>query len=124
MNKKLQIISLISYSAIILMGEMIGIPFLIWLFYTSFDFASNGQLEAIIGLTGFILNFTKYIKPRFAKIISFCLMITPLISRLIEVPIEKFNYLSFQIPLLIFVVLYLIMIFRPIENKHRKEVQN
>ena len=105
------------------MGEIIGIPFIVWLFYTSFDFSNNGQLYAVVGLIGFILNFTNYIKLRFVKIISFCLMIIPLISRLIEVPIEKFNYLSFQIPLLIFAILYLILIFRPIENRNPKEVQ-
>ena len=105
------------------MGEMIGIPFIVWLLFTSFDFGSIGQLYAICGLTGIILNFTKHIKSRLIKIFSFCLMIIPLVSRLIEVPIEEFNYLSFQIPLLIFVILYLILILRPIENKNLKEIQ-
>ncbi len=31
-------------------------------------------------------------------------MILPLIKRMIETPIEKFNYIAFQIPLLIFII--------------------
>lgn len=37
-------------------------------------------------------------------------MLSPLISRLVQVPIEMFDYLAFQIPLAIFIVTYLIYI--------------
>jgi hypothetical protein len=49
-------------------------------------------------------------------VLCFMLMILPIASRLYEVPIEKFNYLMFQIPLLIFVIAYLIYIIQPNGN--------
>jgi len=112
MDKTLKIISLTSYSLIILMGQMIGLPFIFWLIFTSFEFGNSDQIFAIFGLLGFILNFTKYATSRLVKVLSFILMISPIVRRLTEIPIEKFNYLAFQIPLLIFVITYLIYIIK------------
>ncbi|MFI1742856.1 hypothetical protein [Thalassobellus sediminis] len=111
-EKKLKIVSLISYSLIILMGQMIGIPFLMWIIFTTFDFGNAEQIFAILGMAGIILNFTKYWKLRIIKILSFILMILPLIKRMTKTPIEKFNYIAFQIPLLIFIITYLILIIK------------
>ena len=47
------------------MGQMIGIPFIIWLFWSSFEFGNNDQIFAIIGLIGLISFFTKYFKIEF-----------------------------------------------------------
>jgi hypothetical protein len=94
------------------MGQMIGIPFLMWIIFTSFDFGNIEQIFAILGMIGIILNFTKYWKLRVIKILSFILMILPLIKRMTETPIEKFNYIAFQIPLLIFIITYLILIIK------------
>ncbi len=113
MENKLKIISLISYSLIILMGQMIGLPFIFWLIFTSFEFGNNEQVFAIFGVIGIVLNFTKYGKYRIVKILSFLLMILPIIIRLTKTPIEKFNYLMFQVPLLIYIVTYLIFIIKP-----------
>lgn len=44
-------------------------------------------------------------------------MILPIVRRLTEIPIEKFNYLAFQVPLLIFVITYLIYIIKRNGNK-------
>ncbi len=121
---KLQILSLISYSLIILMGEIIGIPLLFWLVFKSFDLGSPEQIYAVLGIIGLTLNFTKHIKIKFVKIISFCLMIIPILSRLVKIPIEKFNYLSFQIPLLIFIILYIIIILKSVDNKASNKIQN
>ena len=112
-QKILKIISLTSYSLIILMGQMIGLPFLFWLIWTSFEFGNNDQIFAILGLIGFILMFTKIYKQRIFRILIFFLMIIPVIRRLTEIPIEKFNYLAFQIPLLIFIITSLILIVKP-----------
>ncbi len=112
MEIKLKIIALISYSLIILMGQIIGIPFIFWLIFTSFDFGNVDQVFAVLGLVGLILNFTKYWEFRIIKILSFILMIIPLIRRMTEIPIEKFNYLGFQAPLAIFVITYIIIIIR------------
>lgn len=111
-EKVLKIISLTSYSLIILMGEMIGLPFLFWLIWTSFEFGNSDQIFAVFGLIGFILMFTKYYRLRISKILTFALMITPIVRRLTEVPFEKFNYLAFQIPLLIFIITSLMLIIK------------
>ena len=113
MEIALKIVALLSYSFIILTGQMIGIPFIFWLIFTSFDFGNAEQIFAFLGLIGFILNFTKSLKSSPLKILSFALMLAPLIKRLTETPIEKFNYLTFQIPFLIFIITYLILIIKP-----------
>ena len=90
--------SIISYLLIILAGQMIGLPFILWLIFTTFDFGNIDQLFAIFGLVGIILNLTKWKTNIILTIISFILMLSPIISRLVQVPIEMFNYLAFQIP--------------------------
>ena len=95
------------------MGQMIGIPFIIWLFWTSFEFGNKDQMFAVIGVIGLISVFTKYYKNRFLRVLIFGLMLTPIIRRLTEIPIEKFNYLTFIIPLLIFITTFLVLIFKP-----------
>ena len=122
MENCLKIISLTSYSLIILMGHMIGLPLILWLIFTSFDFGNNEQIFAICGIIGIALNFTKYGKNRIGKILSFVLMIMPIFIRLTKIPIEKFNYLAFQIPFLIFVIAYLIFIIKT--NKNKKTAYN
>ncbi len=99
------------------MGQTIGLPLILWLILTSFDFGNSDQIFAISGLIGLIMNFTKYGKLTLGKILSFILMILPIARRQTEIPIEKFNYLTFQIPLLIFVTVYLIYIIKPNRNK-------
>tara|TARA_R110002033_G_scaffold170433_3_gene212931 strand:+ start:84047 stop:84343 length:297 start_codon:yes stop_codon:yes gene_type:complete len=95
------------------MGQMIGIPFVVWLFWTSFEFGNNDQIFAVIGLIGLISVFTKYYNNRVLRVLIFGSMLTPIVRRLTEIPIEKFNYLAFQIPLLIFITTFLILIFKP-----------
>lgn len=92
---------------------MIGIPFIVWLFCTSFEFGNADQIFALIGLIGLISVFTKYYKNRILRVLIFGLMLTPIIRRLTEIPLEKFNYLAFQIPLLIFIITFLLLIFKP-----------
>lgn len=96
-----------------LMGQMIGIPFIFWLIWTSFEFGNTDQIFAILGLIGFVLVFTKYYQKRIYRILIFGLMLTPIIRRLTQIPIEKFNYLAFIIPLLIFCITFLILILKP-----------
>ncbi len=95
------------------MGQIIGIPFLLWLIFTSFEFGNIEQIYAILGILGIVLIFSKYWNLRLVRILSFALMVTPIIRRLTETPIEKFNYLPFQIPLWIFIITYLILIIKP-----------
>ena len=112
-----RIISIISYLIIILAGEMIGIPFVLWLVFTIFDFGNIDQIFAILGITGVILNFSKWKNKILITIVSFILMLSPLLSRLLQIGIEKFDYLAFQIPLTIFIVTYLLFIIINIKEK-------
>ena len=122
MKNVLRTISIISYLVIILVGEMIGLPFILWLIFTIFDFGNINQIFALIGIIGVGLNLTKWRNKILITIISFILMLSPLISRLSQVEIEKFNYLAFQIPFVIFIVTYLIFIF--INIKQEKTTAN
>lgn len=94
------------------MGEIIGMPFIFWILWTSFEFGNNDQFFAILGLIGLGLMFTKYHNLRIIKILSFILMLTPIFRRFSEIPIEKFNYLAFKIPFGIFIITYLLLIFK------------
>ena len=107
MKNVIRTTSIICYLLIILAGQMIGLPFILWLIFTTFDFGNIDQLFAIFGLVGIILNLTKWKTNIIVTIISFILMLSPIISRLVQVPIEMFNYLAFQIPLAIFILTYL-----------------
>jgi hypothetical protein len=107
MKNALRVISIISYTLIILVGQMNGLPFILWLIFTTFDFGNIDQLFAIFGLIGITLNLTKLRTNIIVTILSFLLMISPIISRLVQVPLEMFDYLAFQIPLTIFIITYL-----------------
>ena len=117
MKNAIRTISIISYLLIILAGEMIGLPFICWLFFTLFDFGNIDQLFAFLGIIGIILNLTKWKNEISITVISFALMLSPIVSRLIQVPLEKFNYLAFQIPLTIFIITYLTFIVINIKQK-------
>jgi hypothetical protein len=106
MKNGIRITSLISYFLIILAGQMIGLPFILWLLFTAFQFGNIDQLFALLGIVGIILNFTKWKTKLFVTILNFLFMLSPIVSRLVRVPIEKFNYLAFQIPLTIFILTY------------------
>lgn len=104
--KFLRTFSILSYLLIILMGQMMGIPFICWLLFTIFDIGNIDQIFAILGIIGIILNFTKWRDKTSIVILSFLLMLSPLISRMAHAPIESFNYTAFKIPLFIFIMGY------------------
>jgi hypothetical protein len=110
MKNTIRIVSIASYLLIILAGQMIGLPFICWLIFASFDFGSIDQLFAILGIAGVIFNLSKWRNNIPLTIVSFILMLSPVLSRLLQVPVEMFDYLAFQIPLTIFVITYLIFI--------------
>lgn len=113
--KALKAISITSYLLIILMGNMIGLPFIFWLLFHVVNFGELDQLYALLGVLGIVLNIKLSHKVRNLKTISIdflslILMLIPLISRLVSVPIELFNYLAFIIPISLFILLYLVSI--------------
>lgn len=117
MKNLIRIISIISYLLIILAGQMIGLPSILWLIFTVFDFGNIDQVFAIFGFIGITLNLTKWKTNIIVNILSFLLMLSPIISRLVQVPIEMFNYLAFQIPLSIFIISYLTYIILNVKEK-------
>lgn len=123
MKNILRTISIIFYLSIILSGSMIGLPFVLWLVFTMFNFGNIDQIFAILGVIGVGLHFTKWKNNILITIVSFFLMLSPLISRLLQVEIEKFNYLAFKIPLAIFIITYLLFIILNIveEKKYFKQ---
>ncbi len=110
MKTTVRIVFIISYMSIILTGQMIGLPFILWLIFSIFDFGNIDQLFAIFGLAGIILNLSKLKVNIFVAVLSFFLMLSPIISRLVQVSIEMFDYLAFQIPLIIFILTYVVYI--------------
>ncbi|MEI7586418.1 hypothetical protein [Runella sp.] len=120
-EKTFKIIAVISYLLIILMGDMIGLPFFIWLLFTLVDFGNTDQLFAflsVIGLTIIFmkLNSTRTLQIVLIDIVCFLLLAAPIVRRLTLVPIEKFNYLAFIIPMVIFVLLYSMSIYFSIKQ--------
>ena len=118
MIKYIRIISIISYFLIILSGQMIGLPFICWLLFTFFDFGNIDQIFAIFGIIGIILNFTKWKNNILITILSYFLMLSPIISRMVQVPLKLFDYLSFEIPLSIFTIGYLTFIILNVKQKN------
>lgn len=121
MKNAIRITSIISYLLIILAGQMIRLPFIVWLIFTFFEFGNIDQFFAILGIIGVILNLTKWRNKTSIMLISFAFMLSPIVSRLIQVPIEMFNYLAFQIPLTIFITTYSALII--INMKHNASGQ-
>ncbi|WP_336961966.1 hypothetical protein [Chryseobacterium contaminans] len=113
----LRFFSIISYLLIILMGQMIGLPFICWLLFTIFDIGNIDQVFAFLGVIGIILNFTKWKNNTLITILSFLLMLSPLIGRMIQTPIELFNYAAFKIPVFVFIIGYSTFIVLNVKNK-------
>jgi uncharacterized membrane protein len=108
-----RIISIVAYCVIILKGQMIGLPFLLWLVFTIFDFGNINQLFAFLAVLGLILISRNWNKTRTQKIllidfVCFMLLTIPLISRLNAVPLSMFNYGAFIIPMAVFMLCSLI----------------
>jgi hypothetical protein len=111
--KTFKIIAIVFYLLIILMGQMIGLPFFFWLLYTLFDFGNIDQLFAVLGVIGLAINCITFNSTRTSKvllfdIISFMLLASPLVRLMTAVPIELFNYLAFIIPTTIFGLSYIV----------------
>lgn len=110
MKHAIRIISLISYSTIILSGQIIGLPLFLWISFNMLNMGSTDQLFSILGFIGIVINGTKWIYKLSGTIISFLLMLSPLVSRFVQVPMEQFDYLAFKIPFALFVITYSLLI--------------
>ena len=95
---------------------MIGIPFLLWLLFTLFDFGNLDQLFAFFAVVGLVTICVNHNKTRTAKVLTFdflcfLLLASPIIRRMTAVPIELFNYLAFIIPITSFTLFYAASLF-------------
>lgn len=114
--KTFKFISILSYLLIILMGQIIGLPFFSWLLFTLFDFGDIHQLFAFLAVIGLTITFINRNKTRTLTIllrdlVCFILLASPLARRMTAIPIEKFNYFAFIIPTFIFVLFYSVSIY-------------
>jgi uncharacterized membrane protein len=110
--KTFQAIAVVAYFLIILRGQMVGIPFVLWLVGNVFNFGEIDQLFALLAVAGLIIIVKNRNKNRTQQILlmdvlCFILLAAPIIGRLAAVPSAMFNYNAFIIPTSIFVVVYL-----------------
>ena len=115
-QKTTRVIAIISYLLIILMGQIIGMPFFAWLLFTLFDFGNSDQLFALLGVAGLAMLLINHNKTRTLKLLAldvvcFLLLASPLVRRMTAVPLELFNYLGFIIPAASFVLFYTVSLF-------------
>ncbi len=108
----LKIISIVAYCLIIIAGSFIGIPLIMWIVFTCFDFLKIEQLVSIAALTGIIILFTKYSKSRAVKIVGFLFMLSPFFIFHMNASNYDFFYPTFYIPLSIFIITQLLLIIR------------
>ena len=108
-------LSILSYCLIMINGNIVAIPFIVYLISASISIFNldgiNQSVTSLIGIIGLIIikNFEEEtFKSIFINFLGFLILLVPLIERLSSVSIELFNYLSFKIPLILFVVLFLI----------------
>lgn len=111
LQRILKIIAITSYLLIMLMGQIIALPFFFWLAFALFDFGNIEQLFAVFAAVGLITTFITINKIRTVKlllldILCFLLLASPLVWRMTAVPIELFNYWCFIIPTIIFALFY------------------
>jgi hypothetical protein len=115
-SSKLRTLSLIAYLCIILKGQMIGLPFLIWLPFSLFNFWNLDQFFSFLAVIAFVIIMLNRKDEETTKgvmldLVCFLLLASPIIGRLVAVPIEMFNYLAFIIPSTLFFLLYSASVF-------------
>lgn len=129
----IKILSLLSYCLIMINGSMITIPFVFYLIFSSTSILHleviNQSITSLIGIIGLLLIIKSFqeekdtLKSIFINIIFFLMLLVPLAERLTSVPIELFNYLGFKIPLILFLLFFMIYIFISILD-YKKQIQH
>jgi hypothetical protein len=114
-------------------GSMITIPFVFYLIFSSTSLfhleVINQSMTSLIGIIGLLLIIKSFqedkdtLKRVFINFICFLMLLVPLAERLSSVPIELFNYLGFKIPLILFLLFFMIYIFISILD-YKKQIQH
>lgn len=122
-RSKVKTLSLIAYLSIILKGEMIGVPFFLWLPLSLLDFWNISQLFSLLAIVALVIIVTpKELQPSKrigVELLCFLLLLLPIIGRLMAVPITMFNYLAFIIPVTLFIMLYSASLFIDTKDHER-----
>jgi hypothetical protein len=104
-------LSMLAYFSIILKGMIIGIPFILFLFFTLFEWGTKTQVAVLFAFIGLISLVALRKRPKTTRtllieIIVFILLLLPILERITSVPISLFNYAAFIIPAISFIILY------------------
>jgi len=110
-STKSKTVSLIVYLCITLKGQMIGLPFFLWLPFSLFNFWNVEQLLSLLAILAlfniFVCqkdnNTSNYLIVEFT---CFLMLALPIIGRLAVVPTGMFNYFLFIIPTTLFFIMY------------------
>jgi hypothetical protein len=122
-------LSILSYCLIMINGSIIAIPFIIYLISASISIfyleGINQSVTSLISIVGLIIIIKHFkeetFKSVFISFLGFLMLLVPLIERLSSISIELFNYLSFKIPVILFVVLFFIYMFISIFDYYKNK---
>lgn len=96
------------------MGSMIAMPLFSILIFSFFDLEMlQWTFYAIIGLTLLLFNYTEINKRNqfLLNITAFILLLMPIIDRLLTFEWYWFNFPMFYVPLILFIILYLMSLY-------------
>lgn len=108
---------------------MIALPFIMFIFFNLFGYEDALiTLTSIAGIAGLLtlLIVTRYKLSKrtlLIEVLVFLLLCAPIIERLTSVPIELFNYAIFIIPLIGFVLFYVLYLSSSFEEIKQIEAQ-
>lgn len=128
-RKIFKVLAVLSYCFIMLKGQMIALPFIMFIFFNLFGYEDALiTLTSIAGIAGLLtlLIVTRYKLSKrtlLIEVLVFLLLCAPIIERLTSVPIELFNYAIFIIPLIGFVLFYVLYLSSSFEEIKQIEAQ-
>ena len=102
---------------------MIGIPMVLYLPFALTDWETLAPIFSLMAIGGFaLLAYVSRTKGRWKvhkELIAFILLSSPIIYRLVSVPLHLFKYSLFVIPFTVFVIMYILSLFISL-----KEIKN
>jgi hypothetical protein len=104
-------LAIISYFCIVVNGDMAGIPFILFLFYSLFDLGTIAEIGGVIGIAGLVILFIfrnnkNPIRIFMVEMFAFVFLLVPILVRIKSLPLELFEYTGFLLPLFLFLAFY------------------
>ena len=104
-------IAVLVYFFIFFKGTYVSFPMILYLLFTVGDFGTAQQIVSGIALTGLIIHFWHpTFKSKTRKLvvnaIVFLFLLTPMVQKLLTLPLERFLYEWFLLPAVCFITLY------------------